>query len=392
MIDLVLAAPDLPDESALVAAAALAGLRVTRRSVDAADLLAAAATDPQVAIVLTVGVPRISADLVGRIAADDRRVLGLAVHEADAQVFAVWGITVVRPGGDALATMQAIASHLGVDEPRPERDEQCANAAGRLVAVWGPPGAPGRTTTAVSLAESLARTGERTCLADADTYAPGVGIALGLVEDACGLVLACRQAESGALTARTLPSACRAVSTHLAVLSGLADPSHWSDAREPALRSLWQVAKESFDIVVVDVGACIEEEGAVAHPAASALLASRRNAAALTALAAADVVVSVSSATTVGVARALSGIESLRAVTADIPQVHVVTGSRAGEARTAERVLRACGLPWPVTHLVRDSGRLERGMRAGRSPWQAAPRSERRAIADLARTVLAACA
>ncbi|HAN70940.1 MAG TPA: hypothetical protein DCQ36_05050, partial [Actinobacteria bacterium] len=55
------------------------------------------------------------------------------------------------------------------------------SGSGRLVAVWGPMGAPGRTTIAVGIAEALAERGARVCLIDADTYAPSVALALGLV-------------------------------------------------------------------------------------------------------------------------------------------------------------------------------------------------------------------
>src|ERR1019366_10177289 len=41
---------------------------------------------------------------------------------------------------------------------------------GRLVAVWGPTGAPGRTTVAVVLATEAARLGCPSLLADADCY------------------------------------------------------------------------------------------------------------------------------------------------------------------------------------------------------------------------------
>ena len=41
---------------------------------------------------------------------------------------------------------------------------------GTVVAVWGPTGAPGRTTVAITLADELARLGHETLLVDADVY------------------------------------------------------------------------------------------------------------------------------------------------------------------------------------------------------------------------------
>jgi hypothetical protein len=69
MISVILAAPDLSDETGLVAAATLHDLVISRRSLDAADLLAAAAADTTMAVAVSAGVPRLSGDLIGRILA-----------------------------------------------------------------------------------------------------------------------------------------------------------------------------------------------------------------------------------------------------------------------------------------------------------------------------------
>ena len=53
---------------------------------------------------------------------------------------------------------------------RPVRELGDDELCGRLVAVWGPTGAPGRTTVATYLACELAGLGVSTVLADADTY------------------------------------------------------------------------------------------------------------------------------------------------------------------------------------------------------------------------------
>ena len=70
---------------------------------------------------------------------------------------------------------------------------------GRVVAVWGPAGAPGRTTVAIGVADEAARLGVSTLLADADPYGGTVAHAVGLLDETAGLALASRDAAAGRL-------------------------------------------------------------------------------------------------------------------------------------------------------------------------------------------------
>ena len=107
----------------------------------------------------------------------------------------------------------------------------------RIIAVWGPAGAPGRSTIAIELAVELARGGRHVGLVDADTHAPSIALALGLADEGPGFAAACRQAEFGALDARELTR----VSTPLGrsgvhVLTGLNRPSRWPELSETPRR------------------------------------------------------------------------------------------------------------------------------------------------------------
>ena len=75
--------------------------------------------------------------------------------------------------------------------------------SGRVVAVWGPTGAPGRTTIAVTLATELAALGIPTVLVDADTYGGSVA-ALSFLDEAPGIAAATRAADQGTLDLPTL--------------------------------------------------------------------------------------------------------------------------------------------------------------------------------------------
>ena len=67
-----------------------------------------------------------------------------------------------------------------------------AETPGRTLVVWGPAGAPGRTTVAVALASVLAGRGLRTTLVDADPYGGAVAQHLGVLDEVSGLLSAAR--------------------------------------------------------------------------------------------------------------------------------------------------------------------------------------------------------
>ena len=112
---------------------------------------------------------------------------------------AVVSAVVAAPGrriGDPLAALEA--------DLQCELTEQRVAPPGMVIAVWGPTGAPGRTTVAVTLAVEAALLGVETLLVDADTYGGSVAQALGLLDEAPGLAAAARAANSGRRTAPPL--------------------------------------------------------------------------------------------------------------------------------------------------------------------------------------------
>ena len=398
MTVVLLAVPGLVQEPELVVSAPSCGVEVRRRCVDAADLLAAAATDPRAAIILSAALPRLSADVVERMSSGGRRLVGLAASTADADRLHALGIvTVVAVGPTPAATMEqlaitcAAAPHesapplgvwsTGVWSPTTApaaAPDGADRESGSLVAVWGPMGAPGRTTIAIGLAEALAESGRRVCLVDADTYAPSVAMALGIVEEVSGLIVACRHADNGSLTPATLAALVREVRPGWAVLGGLARPDRWPDLRGGALERLWATCRECFDVTVVDVGFCLEDDES-AGP-----WSRRRNSAALTALAAADRVVAVADATASGAARLVHGWPDLgdRAPAARLTLVRNRAGTRGGAWADA---VQSAGLPGPVRAVPRDDRAVAACWARGRSLGEGARRSRiRRALHELA--------
>ena len=89
---------------------------------------------------------------------------------------------------DADADADTVVPDPLADEPPPPP------GGGRVVAVWGPAGAPGRTTVAVAVAAELAARGRRTTLVDADPYGGAVAQQLGILDEVSGLLAAARLA------------------------------------------------------------------------------------------------------------------------------------------------------------------------------------------------------
>ena len=392
MNDILLAAADLAVEPELVRIAPDHGARVVRRCVDAVALLAATVQAPDATVVVSADLPRLTADAVHRMAAT-RRVIGLAIDDEGADRLRAIGVEViVRIGPTADATMGALADALvsvapavagvwgtGVfTVPDEAASVEPDRKRGRVVAGWGPIGSPGRTTVACGMAEALAASGVDVCLVDADTYAPGIAMALGVVEDASGLVVACRHAEAGSLTTSVLSATTRAVRGSWRVLGGLAAPARWSDLRPLGLERVWATCREAFDVTVIDVGFCLEDDDA------DGAWARRRNAAALTALAAADHVVVVADGTGLVAARLAQGWPQVEAATGGMART-LVRNRADGGGRDWRRALAAAGVGDQVVEVPRDEPALQRCWSQGRSLGEAAPRSRLRpALAEVA--------
>lgn len=305
------ALPDLAHESALVAAAPAAGLRLMRRCVDAADLLAHASIDAMTVIVVSDGVPRLDSDIMRRLTTGRRQVVGVTRTASGARRLLAWGATAVvdiadtdpgtsvariaRACQDATIAKQSavpVADTTTVDplpteaapaipSAKPDRPARSSvrqrlrlpaalsarlRATGNdartresgsmhaVIAVWAAPGSPGCTTTAIGMADELARRGRRVLLVDADVHSPSVALVLGITEETSGLLLATRQAEHGLLTSRILVSSAREYRDGLVVLTGLPHSDRRGELRANALEAIWSHAREAFDVTIIDIG------------------------------------------------------------------------------------------------------------------------------------------
>jgi MinD-like ATPase involved in chromosome partitioning or flagellar assembly len=247
--------------------------------------------------------------------------------------------------------------------------------AGRVVAVWGPTGAPGRTTIAVTLATELAGLGIPTVLVDADTYGGSVAQALSFLDEAPGIAAATRAADQGNLDLPTLARLAPTATGGLRVLTGIPKAERWPEIRPAALERVLTVCRSLGHVVVVDCGFSLEEDEELSYDT----MAPRRNAATLTALAVADEVVVVGGCDPVGLQRLVRGLQELGTVQAPVPTVCVnrvrsgAVGSRP-EQRVSEALSRFAGVT-EVFFVPDDPAALDTALLEGRALAECAPQS-----------------
>ncbi|MFN8147715.1 MAG: hypothetical protein U0R76_09650 [Candidatus Nanopelagicales bacterium] len=360
---------------------------IVRRCLDTADLAASSAAGLAAVAVVGADAPRLDADVVDRVLATGCAVVGIAGSDDDAgaERLSRLGVEVVvrvdaAQLGAAVRLVAAAVAEAESPDPRSEAAPAAPSAPrGRLVAVWGPAGAPGRTSTALAIADEAARRGVRTLLVDADTWAPSVPVVLGLVDDGAGLASACRRALGGALDVEVLASLVREVHPDLLVLPGIPRAGRWTEVRAGALVDVLDVARELADLLVVDCAAPLEQDEELVFDTA----APRRNAATLLSLECADEVVVVGGCEPHALVRLVTGLDELRAVVPGA-SVRVVVNrlresvvGRRPAAAVADALSRHAGLD-DVVVVPDDPASYDAALREGRTLADVAPRSPAR--------------
>jgi len=270
-----------------------------------------------------------------------------------------------------------VADAVGAPAPSPAPAREPARGA--VIAVWGPAGAPGRSTVAVALAAELARGGRRVGLVDADTHAPSLALALGLADEGPGFPAACRQAERGDLDGAELTRISAPLTLAdgaLHVLTGINRPSRWPELTSPRVAAALAACRDWCDYTVVDVAAPLESDEEIM----SDLDGPRRNAATLAALRAADLVVAVLSADPLGAARFVRGSADLRGLVGATPVAVVANRLRPGalgidpRGQVRRTLDRFAGIA-DVAFLPLDPRSADAAMLGARPLSEVAPRS-----------------
>jgi Mrp family chromosome partitioning ATPase len=386
------------------------GVTVVRRCVDVLDLLSAAAAGLARAVVLSADLQRLDRDAVTRLRLAGLAVVGLATpgDRAAAERLTRLGVDPVLAADAPVEEIaQAVAAAVaelsdrngrpgyppdhvpgavGLGDPatalpappgpgRPLEPFR-ARSSGRIVAIWGPAGAPGRTTVAVTLASQLARAGQSTLLVDADTHGASVAQTLGLLDESAGVAAAARAANQGALDLPRLAGLAPPVGPDLRVLTGLPQSRRWPELRASALEVVWEKARTLAAWTIVDAGFGLEADEELMFDTA----APRRHAATLSAITAADVVLAVGSAEPIALQRLIAGLPELTDRAGPGTVRVVVTrvrdgavGARAGQLIT-DALQRYAGVD-EVVLVPDDRTALDAAMLLGKSLTEHAPGS-----------------
>jgi len=374
------------------------GVTLARECDDLADLLAAAATGLARCVIVSADLPGLDRESVLRLAASGVGTVALvaAGDESSERRLRQLGLRHVLAADShardvAAAVRQAAASlaavPAGYADPSaalhalfaPAADGAGETGHGRVVAVWGPTGAPGRTTVATAVAAELALLGWPTLLADADVYGGTVAAVLGLPDEASGLAAACHLANTAGLDVAGLAALTVERAADLRVLTGLSRAERWSELRPGSVEVVLGLARALAAVTVVDCGFCLEQDEELSYDT----LAPRRNGATLAVLQQADVVLAVGGADPVGLQRLVRGVGDLAEAVPAARVVVVVNRLRRGAlpgdpASEVRSVLgRYAGIE-PLAVVPADGAAVDGAVAAGRLLPEAAPASPAR--------------
>jgi len=362
-----------------------------KRCVDVDELLAAAASGQADVALVAVDAPGLDAPAVDRLHHHGLRAVAVvpagAGEDAARTRATRIGIARVVPDDDLEALPEALVASEPTPAPPPPGPTGLAGlggpagtvpaggapapyavppgaaaGAGRVIAVWGPGGGPGRTTVAAAVAAELSRRRLTTLLVDADPYGGSVAQQLGILDEVSGLLQAARLQSAGELPTR-VATAVRSLGPHLGVVTGLPRPDRWTELRAGLLEELVEVGSRAGH-VVVDSGFSLEDDPTAAPGRGG------RNQLTLEALESADEVVAVGTADPVGLTRLARGLVDLRDLGTEVPVRVVVNRMRPSLGWTERDIAgMVAGIARPVGlhFLPDDRATVDKALVAGRT-------------------------
>lgn len=323
--------PGDPGEEARLAAelSRHPGVELFMRCVDRVEVMALARAGSVDAIAMTGAPAWFDRELGHELARAGIRLVASAGDPLEAERLTLLGATLVARG---VAVDDLVLACVSDVQPSIALDEPPRAGGGRLVAVWGPKGAPGRTTVAVELAYAFAERAPSTIVVDGDPYGGDVLQLLGVVEELPTVVWATRRAARGE-TANITGDLRRAGSSGPVLLPGLPRADLWADVGDYGWSELLETLRSAFEHVVVDVGFCLEAGD-------DAVAARGRNHMTRAAVRASDRVVAVFRADPVGVKNLLRELEHLEDLVGADRVVLLANRVRAGQEREIADLVR----------------------------------------------------
>ena len=374
-------------------------MHVVRRCVDIADLLATAASRQADIALVGADLPGLNAEIVERIQATAVTVVGVlaTTASADEAVLRAQGVEHISTIDDVASLVELVTAIVADRDQRPPTVAALRNVQGvevvdsshdgRVIAVWGPTGAPGRSTVAMGVASVLADQGLETMLIDADVYGGSTAVQLGVLDEMSGLLAAARAANAGVLSPEALAAQARTVAPRLRVLTGLPRADRWPEVKAVLMGRIVQTARQLGDSVVVDCGFSLERDEEVMYDTA----APRRNGATVEVLDRADDILLVGVADPVGLSRLVRAAHELASV---LPQTRpriVVNRVRPSLGWSGDDIsatlTRALGRV-SISYLPDDQAAADRSLVQGTTLAEGSPDSKlTRALDELARDV-----
>lgn len=337
-------------------------IEITRRCADTVELLASA----EAGLGTIAVVSQMDLMTAAQLHAAGVRIVGVAGEH---------GIDGER-GCDGMASpfaseVAACIRNLSSAPPPVAQPETVASASGRgrIIAVWGSGGSPGRSTIARDLAHSLSLSGS-TLLIDADTYHPSLAQMLALGQESSAIVATFRALNTGERGPHLIERSCAQVAG-FAFLAGLNMGSRWRELPESVAEELWPIARAHWDWTVVDCAASAERD--------EYSYQGQRDGLTLSLLENADDILLVGQPGAVGIRRLLDQIDAAR----ELGFEPCVLVNRAGRDRAAvTNLLTANGIA-EVLWIREDVGHMRAAVESGKLLAEAAPGSA--ALRDIAR-------
>lgn len=229
------------------------------RCVDRTELLAAVRAGGLEAVI-SVGIPGWLDRQTATEAAEARATLiGLSDLPDEVSRLKALGGVILPSDSTADVIAGACATSSGAAAPPPPKPRRVDY--GKLIAVWGPKGSPGRSAIALELASIIAGAEPSTLLVDADPYGGDLIQLLGVVDELPTIVWAARMAAKGELDAPSLLMELRrAARTGPVLLPGLPRAELWAEVSEYGWRQVLDVVRTTFKFTLCDVGFCLEPE------------------------------------------------------------------------------------------------------------------------------------
>jgi MinD-like ATPase involved in chromosome partitioning or flagellar assembly len=391
-------------------------VEVARRCVDVVELVAVASSGQGRAALVAADLRRLDADAIDRLVAAGVAPVGVVARddEAGEQRLRALGIEHLVPADTEPSVIAGVLVQAAEAQGSPGRSSRgfgdptsslaippgSAESApvrqggmrGSVIAVWGPTGAPGRTTVAVTVADELARLGRASLLVDADVYGGTIAATLGLLDESPGLAAACRLAAGTRLDGVALAGLCWQLRPELRILTGIPLASRWTELRPAAITAVLAAARELAEYTVVDCAFCLETDEELSYDS----LAPRRNGATLAVLDDADCVVVVGGADPIGMQRLVRGLRELRDAEVTAPQRVVLNKVRHGvvpgdpRAELTGALASFTGVK-PAALLPYDRETLDLALASGRTLGEHRPSGPlRHAIGELAASLAGA--